>query len=169
MDKLDKIIYQWQTQGYESDKLKAMESIGRIKRLEILLAKMIHANLLKNFNLASWEFDVLATLKRSGEPYCLTPTTLFDTMMITSGGMTNRIQQLEKKLFIIRIENPNDKRSKLVQLSKKGLALIDQAVESHIELETVLMSHLSQDELDILNALLKKVDQSVENYLTSKK
>lgn len=163
MDAVDKIIHQWKTQGFDADNLNSMESIGRIKRLEMILAKRLSDNFQKNHHLAMWEFDVMATLRRAGEPYCLSPTVLFDSMMISSGAMTNRLQQLERKLLITRVDNSEDKRSRLVRLSEKGLHIINQAAESHIALETELLSGLTHDELTILNVLLKKVEKFLDN------
>ena len=116
------------------------------------------ANYKAKFELNHWEFDVLATLRRTGDPYCLSPTALFDSMMVSSGTMTNRLQHLEKKQLIERVDNPEDKRSLLVKLTEDGKQLIDKAVASHIDLENELLGGLSQEELTIVNTLLKKIE-----------
>ena len=157
-DAVQKIMNQWQQEGFDRDDLVAMEVIGRIKRLEVKFMRQLSANYKSKYQLSHWEFDVLATLRRSGKPYCLSPTILFDSLMVSSGAMTNRLQHLEKKQLIERIENKDDKRSLLVQLSVKGTKLIDDALISHIQLENDLMGDMSQEELMILNLLLKKVE-----------
>lgn len=157
-DAVNRIIMQWQEQGFKSDELVAMETIGRIKRLELLLMRGIAEGHKAQFDLAHWEFDVLATLRRAGEPYCLSPTALFDTMMVSSGTMTNRLQHLEKKKLISRVDNPDDKRSLLVQLTQAGKALMDKALPAHLERENELLAGMSQEELKMLNMLLKKVE-----------
>ena len=157
-DAVQQIITQWQQQGFDNDSLRPMETIGRLKRLEVILMRQLSANYKIKYQLSHWEFDVLATLRRSGKPYCLSPTELFDSLMVSSGTMTNRLQHLEKKQLIERIENSSDKRSLLVQLTEKGTQLIDVAIVSHIQLENDLMKGMSQEELLILNVLLKKLE-----------
>lgn len=160
-DAVQKIISQWQNQGFATDTLLAMETIGRIKRLEVILMRRLSANYKINYQISHWEFDVLATLRRTGTPYLMSPTVLFDSMMVSSGTMTNRLQHLEKKGLIERIDNPEDKRSLLVKLTPKGLELIDRAVASHVQLENDLMSDMSEEELLILNLLLKKIENNL--------
>lgn len=168
-DAVQHIIAQWQQQGFDSNELTPMETIGRIKRLEVILMRQLSANYKANYQLSHWEFDVLATLRRAGTPYCLSPTELFDSLMVSSGTMTNRLQHLEKKQLIERIENSVDKRSLLVQLSIKGVALIDDALASHIQLENNLMGDMSKEELMILNLLLKKVEAQLPVLIVSDK
>lgn len=160
-DAVQKIISQWQDQGFATDRLLAMETIGRIKRLEVILMRKLSANYKINYQISHWEFDVLATLRRTGAPYLMSPTVLFDSMMVSSGTMTNRLQHLEKKQLIERVDNPEDKRSLLVKLTSEGLDLIDRAVASHVQLENELMNDISKEELLIINLLLKKVENQL--------
>lgn len=95
-DAVLQIIAQWQCEGFNANELIPMETIGRIKRLEVMLMRQLSANYKANYQLSHWEFDVLATLRRAGQPYRLSPTALFDSMMVSSGTMTNRLQHLEK-------------------------------------------------------------------------
>ena len=106
--------------------------------------------------LSSAEFDLLATLRRSGEPYRLAPTVLFSSLMLTSGAMTRQLHQLEKRGLIQRQINPADARSVLVQLSAEGLALIDSAVGEHVDNLHRLTSTLDATELAQLDSLLGK-------------
>ncbi len=160
-DAVQKIISQWQEQGFAIDSLLAMETIGRIKRLEVILMRKLSAHYKINYQISHWEFDVLATLRRAGTPYLMSPTVLFDSMMVSSGTMTNRLQHLEKKELIERVDNPEDKRSLLVKLTPKGLELIDKAVASHVQLENDLLRDISKEELLIINVLLKKIENQI--------
>lgn len=160
-DAVDTLIAQWQKEGFAAKQLVAMETLGRIKRLEVLIMRELTANYKANFDLSHWEFDVLATLRRAGNPYRLSPTELFDSMMVSSGTMTNRLQSLEKKKLIKRVDNPDDKRSLLVELTSKGIDLIDKAMISHIELENELLKGLSNEEIKIMNILLKKMESQL--------
>ena len=157
---VEQIIKQWQTQGFADDQITVMESIRRLKRLDVLLMRQLN-RVYQEHHLTQSEFDVLAALRRAGIPYTLSPTELFASMMVTSGTMTNRLQQLEKKQLIKRLENPDDKRSLLVQLTTKGIAVIDKVVPAHIELENQLLSAMSKEELMIINTLLKKIEANL--------
>ncbi|WP_227428915.1 MarR family winged helix-turn-helix transcriptional regulator [Psychrobacter sp. I-STPA6b] len=157
---VEQIIKQWQTQGFADDQITVMESIRRLKRLDVLLMRQLN-RVYQEHHLNQSEFDVLAALRRAGKPYTLSPTELFASMMVTSGTMTNRLQQLEKKQLIKRLENPDDKRSLLVQLTTKGIAVIDKVVPAHIELENQLLSAMSKEELIIINTLLKKIEANL--------
>jgi DNA-binding MarR family transcriptional regulator len=153
MDHVDKILQQWAKQRPDLD-LFAMGVIGRMSRLSIHLRQAIDKNLAQH-GLNSASFDILATLRRSGAPYCLSPGALLETSMITSGTMTNRIDQLEKLGLAHRKQNPEDGRGFLVCLTPKGLALVDEAVTTHLATEQKLLGGLSGDERLVLNGLLK--------------
>ena len=100
---------------------------------------------------------MLATLRRSGAPYCLAPTTLFSTLMVTSGTMTHRMNRLEASGWITRLPNPADARSLLVQLTPVGLALIDRAVEAHVANEHALLAPLRAADLAALDRKLAQL------------
>ncbi|WP_244471559.1 MarR family transcriptional regulator [Methylobacterium sp. ARG-1] len=103
------------------------------------------------------QFDVLATLRRSGAPYALTPTALCEAAMISSGGMTARIDRFEKAALIERQKHPSDRRGTLVALAQKGSEVIDALLPRHIEGERRVLAPLTKDEQRILNRLLAKL------------
>ena len=139
-DAVDAILAQWQRERPDLD-ASPMGPIGRIKRCAVLLERRLDETFAE-FGLSRWEFDMLATLRRSGAPYCLAPTTLFSTLMVTSGTMTHRMGKLEAQGWIERLPNPADARSSLVQLTPQGQELIDRAVEAHVANEhAVLHAH----------------------------
>lgn len=148
-DAVDDIVKQWQRQRPELE-THAMAVIGRLKRCSALVQPKLDT-VFNDFGLSFWEFDVLATLRRSGEPYCMTPTALFSTMMITSGTMTHRLKQLESRGFVERLDNQDDARSKLVKLTDSGFQLIDQAVAVHVDNETAILSTLNKDDITDIN------------------
>lgn len=160
MDHVDQILAQWQRERPELDAWP-MAPIGRMYRLFHHLAGDIEA-VHKHEGLTTGEFDVLATLRRSGHPFRLTPTSLFQTAMLSSGAMTNRLNQLEKRGLIARVPAENDRRSLLVELSDQGRELIDTVVVQHLEKERELLSALSTKEQETLNHLLKKWLRSFE-------
>jgi DNA-binding MarR family transcriptional regulator len=100
---------------------------------------------------------VLATLRRSGNPYMLSPTRLYEAAMISSGGMTNRLDRLERAGLIERRPDPNDRRGKLIALTAAGRRVIDETITRHVANEERLLSVLPTAEQEKLNALLRKL------------
>ena len=154
-DAVDLIIEQWNRERPDLD-VSPMSIIGRLGRCAALMRPKLEETFSK-FGMTSWEFDVLATLRRSGAPYTLTPSCLFSTLMVTSGTMTHRLQSLEAAGLIARVVNCNDARSTLVQLTDAGLELINRAVEVHVENEKKILSAMSVDELAVLDESLVKL------------
>src|SRR3979411_678322 len=101
--------------------------------------------------------DVLATLRRSGEPYMLSPTHLYETVMISSGGMTNRLDCLERAGLVERRPDPNARRGKLIALTDVGKRVIDETIDRHVANEERILSVLTPAEQKKLNALIRKL------------
>lgn len=143
-DHVNQVISQWKREkpDLQSDEMRL---IARLLNCLKLIETRLNT-LYSQYHLNHGEFDVLCALRRSGKPYKLTPTELFSTLMITSGTMTNRLQQLQKKGFIIRSKNPLDARSLMVELSPEGLSLIDDLIYQHVAIEKSL-NQLLPDEM----------------------
>lgn len=154
-DRVDQIVRQWQKERPDLD-LGPMATIGRLKRCAALVQRRLDEGFAQA-GLNSWEFDVLATLRRSGAPYQLAPTELFSALMVTSGTMTHRLHQLEGKGLIRRVANPHDARSLLVELTDAGLAVIDRAVTAHLQNEHALLDGLGKAERSTLDVRLKRL------------
>ena len=131
-----------------------MGLIGRIKRLMLHLSREMGETWAEHgLNAAS--FDVLATLRRSGPPFALSPGDLIASTMVTSGTMTNRIDQLEKAGLVERKQSEEDRRSFVVSLTDEGYRVIDAAVTAHVETQGRLVSGLSKRDRRQLDSLLK--------------
>lgn len=103
----------------------------------------------------SW--DILATLRRSGPPFRLSPTDLYRAVMRTSGAMTRRIDTLERAGWVTRTPDPADRRGIVVALTPEGLALVDAVAKGHVENERKLIAPLTETEQETLADLLKKL------------
>lgn len=160
-DQVDLIKDQWAKEKPEVD-TSPMQVIGRISRISRHIDRLLQLNY-SNFGINGGEFDVLATLRRAGEPYQLIPTDMFKSMMLSSGAMTNRLDRLEKMGLIERTPNPSDRRGVLVGLTKKGLDLIDKAYPKHIAHEDNMLEALSKTEREQLINLLRKLLLSYED------
>lgn len=153
MDHVDKITAQWNSERPDLD-VAPMGLIGRLKRLSLHLTREMEESW-SQYGLNSASFDVLATLRRSGVPYALSPSDLIASAMVTSGTMTNRIDQLVKAGLVERKQSEEDKRSFLISLTDKGFELIDRAVADHVSNQHRLVSGLSDQEKQELDILLK--------------
>ncbi|MDP5220781.1 MarR family transcriptional regulator [Ruegeria sp. 2205SS24-7] len=151
---IEDIRAQWAKQRPGID-TAPMGVIGRVVRLSALYSEEM-GKTFANHGLSAASFDVLATLLRSGPPHALSPNQLLATMMVTSGTMTNRIDQLEKDGLVARIPNPEDKRSVHVKLTESGIRKIDAAVSDHVVVQKRLVEGLSEMDRTELSAILDK-------------
>ena len=113
--------------------------------------------LIDEYQLQAADFSVLCTLRRSPAPHCLTPTTLYQSMLFSSGGLTKVLVRLSDLALIERIADPEDKRSRLVQLTKTGKNLIETILPELHQQEQALLAVLSIDEQAQLNNLLQRL------------
>lgn len=153
LDKIDKVIQQWSIEKPLLD-TEPMALIGRLLRI----SKHLEVNIAachKHFGLTLGEFDVLATLRRSAHKGSLTPSELLEALLLTSGAMTNRLDKLQAKKLIVRLQSDHDKRSISVALTDKGRLLIDQVIEKHVLLQKTLVNSLSVQQQKGLNNALK--------------
>mgnify|MGYP001116987747 FL=1 len=138
-----------------------MATIGRLGRLHALASRSI-ADVFARYGLQIGEFDVLAALRRSGEPFVLKPTDLARILMLSPAGMTNRVDRLEAAGWIERRSDPDDRRSSLVRLTDEGRALVDRAVTDHLANEARILAPLTPTERTALDramrALLRQFD-----------
>ncbi|MEJ2804492.1 MarR family transcriptional regulator [Comamonadaceae bacterium PP-2] len=136
---------------------KVMATVGRLLEAAHLMEREKLSPLAAQFDLHKGEFDVIATLRRSGRPYVLTPTDLYEGLMLSSGAMTSRLDRLERSGLIERRPSPVDRRSVQVQLTPAGLALIDKVLPLHVANEQQAMAVLSLKEQRQLDELLAKL------------
>lgn len=156
MDRADIAIEQWARERPDLPSLP-MAVFGRLSDAVELVMRDHMNPLFAEAGLQPGEFDVLATLRRSGEPYMLSPTKLYEAAMISSGGMTNRLDRLERAGFVERRPDPNDRRGKLIALTEAGKQVIDETIGRHVANEERLLSVLSPREQEQLNQLLRKL------------
>lgn len=151
-DHVDLLLAQWARQRPDLD-CSPMGVLGRVARMAAIAGREVSEEL-KECGLLGSDFDILATLRRAGEP--LTPTALYQSAMLSSGAMTARLDKLEQRGLITRQAAPDDRRSLLVNLTDAGLALVDEAVERHLANERRLLAPLTGEEQAQLAGLLKR-------------
>ncbi|MBL8898624.1 MAG: MarR family transcriptional regulator [Planctomycetes bacterium] len=154
-DRIDLLQQQWRSERPELDPTP-MAVVGRVLRL----AKLLEASLeraLQPFELAAWEFDVLATLRRHGAPYRMSATRLATSSMLTSGAMTNRIDRLEQRGLVERLADPNDRRGVVVALTPRGIELVEQAVAARFEEAAARLAGIAKTDRERLAQGLRRM------------
>ncbi|MGY4395893.1 DNA-binding MarR family transcriptional regulator [Sphingomonas sp. UYAg733] len=159
-DHIDRLRRQWACELPDLD-TAPMAILGRAYRLSNLVRPSIEATF-ADFRLDRGEFDVIATLRRSGPPYRLTPTELYTLLMVSSGGLTHRLDRLEKAGLIRREKAPRDGRSLLVALTETGAALAEQAFRTDMANEALFLGALDMKEREALADLLRKLIVGIE-------
>lgn len=154
-DAVDRVLAQWRAERPDID-ASPMGVVGRISRAARLLGEGLD-EVFADHGLQRGEFDILATLRRSGAPYRLTPGGLVGSTMVTSGAITNRVDRLVAKGLVSRETDPSNRRSVLITLTDRGLELVDAVVEEHVVNERRLLASLDAGEQDQLADLLREL------------
>jgi DNA-binding MarR family transcriptional regulator len=153
-DRVDQIIHQWARERPDLD-TAAMAVFGRVFRLSRIAGDRME-KAYGSFGIGRPEFDVLATLRRAGEPYQLSPGALAASMMLSTGGTTARLDRLEKVGLIERLPSPSDRRSILVRLTDTGFGIIEEAVAAGLAEQQRMLAHLPGEKLRQLDDLLRE-------------
>ncbi len=161
VDAVDAIIGQW-AQVRPDLRTDAMAVFGRIYRIARSVGDRMEQAYAR-FGIGRGEFDVLATLRRSGEPHTLSPRELTAALMLTSGGMTGRLDKLERAGLVTRSPDPHDRRGLRVTLTPAGLDLIDEAVGAGLTVQRQALRALAPQEVAELNRLLRVLLISAED------
>jgi DNA-binding MarR family transcriptional regulator len=152
-DEVDRLIAAWKRERPDLD-LSPLAVLSRITRI----ARHLDIARRDAFgDLENWGFDVLAALRRAGEPHQLSPGQLMQETLVTSGTMTNRLDRLEELQLITRQPDPNDGRGSLVTLTRAGMRAVDSAMEDLLENERELLQNLSAKDREVLADLLSKL------------
>ena len=160
MDEVDRIVDAWQRERPDLD-VTPLQILSRVTRLARYLDRARSAAFARH-ELETWEFDVLAALRRSGVPYRLSPGQLVAQTMVTSGTMTNRIDRLTGRGLVRRLPDPADGRGVMVQLEDSGRRLADAALADLLEIERAVLSVIDAGEQDRLSGLLRELLTSLE-------
>ena len=152
-DALDRILNQWSDVAPEVD-VSPMAVIGRISRLSRLIDRQLAENFSQH-GIESWMYDVLATLRRSGDPFELSPGDLVRQTMVTTGAITNRVDRLVERGYVERSHSAVDRRRVVVRLTSDGRALVDAVSPDHFAFEDQLLAPLSASDRKALAATLR--------------
>ena len=164
IDRAERASRQWQREvPAVADKLRPMVLLGRLNEAAQIMNRDYIVPAYAEIGLKLGEFDVLATLVRSGPPYQLTPTELYKSTMMSSGGMTARVDKLEKAALVERRPHPDDRRALTVCVTPKGLKLVKDMVPDYVGVQHRAVDGLTETEQKQLSSLLGKLIRSVSD------
>lgn len=152
-DEVDELIEAWARERSDLD-LAPVAIFSRISRLARHL-DLARRRAFTAQDIESWEFDVLAALRRAGRPYELSPGRLLRQTLVTSGTMTNRVDRLTARGLVERYPDPDDRRGVIVRLTAQGKGAVDGAFEALLDAEKSLLADLPPDEQVALAGLLR--------------
>lgn len=150
----------WIAQRPDIDPTPPLRVIGRLERVFRLVDNSL-VRIFKAHGLNNSSFDVLATLRRSGDPFRMTSSELARSTLITNSAVTQRLDKLEAAGLVTREGDPSDRRVVYAQLTPDGLTLIDEVTPSHFENEAHILSGLTGEERHSLAELLDKLEKSI--------
>jgi DNA-binding MarR family transcriptional regulator len=154
-DRVDEILSQWRKERPDVD-VATLGLFGRLFRLAHLSDDVLVEGL-ASYGLQPGWFDLLAALRRAGPPYELNPTNLMRATLLSSSGMTKRLDRMTEAGLIERRHDPRDRRGTLVRLTRRGKSVIDKAMKTHIANERRLLDPLSASERRTLDNMLKRL------------
>jgi DNA-binding MarR family transcriptional regulator len=152
-DEVDELSEAWARERPDLD-LAPVAVFSRISRLARHL-DLARRTAFTRHRIESWEFDVLAALRRAGAPYELSPGRLLRETLVTSGTMTNRVDRLAARGLVERSPDPSDRRGVIVRLTSEGRRTVDAAFEELLAAEAALLADLADPERDQLASLLR--------------
>jgi DNA-binding MarR family transcriptional regulator len=152
-DHVDRVRAAWAREQPDLD-TEPVAVIARLGRVAHYIDQG-HAEFFDRQGLSRADWDVLASLRREGPPYSLSPTALYRGLMRTSGAMSQRLASLEREGLIERRLDPGDRRGIVVSLTTRGRKLVERLAVGHLANERRLLAPLSRKEQETLAALLK--------------
>jgi DNA-binding MarR family transcriptional regulator len=154
-DSVDDIVDAWERERPDLD-FAPLKVLSRVWRLSKHLDRTRRAAF-ATADLESWEFDVLSALRRAGAPHQLSPKTLLEQTLVSSGTMTNRIDRMTERGLVERRTDPNDGRGILVSMTNEGRGRVDSAITALVTAEGELLVRLTKTDQERIAALLRKL------------
>jgi DNA-binding MarR family transcriptional regulator len=158
-DWTDRLLSSWGVEPWFEGGI--YEVTARISRISLHIARK-QEEVFGRFGLNRGDVGVLSALRFAGPSNQLSPTQLFKGLMISSAGITSRLDRLEKRGLVRRERHPNDRRGVLVELTDDGRRVLDEAVRANTAAERELIATLKPGEAAELATLLKKVLTGLE-------
>ena len=159
-DFTDRLLVRWDAARPDLG-VGALQVTARLARIGPHLARRQEA-VFGRFGLSRGEVGLLSALRTAGPPHRLSPTRLGHGLMLSSAGVTSRLDRLERRGFVRRLPDPDDRRGVIVELTDEGREVVDAAVAANAESDRQLLERLDPHEIETLEALLRKVLAGLE-------
>jgi DNA-binding MarR family transcriptional regulator len=153
LDHIDRLRAQWARELPDLD-TEPMGVLGRAYWITRHVRERIERTF-ADVGIDAGEFDVLASLRRAGAPFSLRPTELYKTLLISSGGLTDRLTRLQRAGFVRRMASPQDGRSIMVELTASGKECVEAAFRADMAVEAAYLSRLAAKDRVKLAQLLR--------------
>jgi DNA-binding MarR family transcriptional regulator len=160
-DYTDRLLTKWASARPDIG-VDLLQVTARLARIGPLLARRQEA-VFDRFGLSRGEVGMLSALRTSGPPHRLSPTRLGQGLMLSSAGVTSRLDRLERRGFVVRLPDPDDRRGVIVELTVAGLDIVDAAVAANSISDRQLLERLEPEEIETLEGLLRKVLAGLES------
>jgi DNA-binding MarR family transcriptional regulator len=154
-DWTDALLDRW-TAVRPRHEMEPYQVTARISRIGLHIAQR-QEEAFGRFGLNRGEVGVLSALRIAGPNQQLSPTRLFKGLMLSSAGITSRLDRLERRGYVRRKRDPDDRRGVLVELTDAGREILDQAVSANSGREKDLVAGLTKQDQKALAGLLKKL------------
>lgn len=151
-DLVSTIVEQWRHERPDLDPTP-VAVIGRLSRVARFVTDDL-VEVYRRFGLSEGEFDIIATLRRTGAPFALAPSELGAATMVTKGAISKRLDALESRGLVTRSIADHDGRARIVRLTDSGVALIDEAIRAHFDNERRILDALPADDRASLERIL---------------
>jgi len=159
-DETDRLLTGWDEARPDLE-VGVLQVTARLSRLGAHLARR-QEDVFGRFDLNRGEVGALSALRIAGSPHRLSPTRLAKGLMLSSAGITSRIDRLERRGYVRRLDDPNDRRGVLIELTDEGLEVVDAAVAANTTSERTLLDRLDPAEIASLEGILRKLLAGLE-------
>jgi DNA-binding MarR family transcriptional regulator len=159
-DLTDRLLDRWDAARPDLG-VGALQVTARLSRIGPHLARRQEA-VFSTFGLSRGEVGMLSALRTAGPPHRLSPTRLAHGLMLSSAGVTSRLDRLERRGYVRRLPDPDDRRGVIVELTDQGVEVVDAAVAANAVSDRQLLERFDREEIDILEGLLRKLLAGLE-------
>jgi DNA-binding MarR family transcriptional regulator len=160
-DYTDRLLAKWESARPDIG-VASLQVTARLARIGPLLARRQEA-VFEAFGLSRGEVGMLSALRTAGPPHRLSPTRLGQGLMLSSAGVTSRLDRMERRGFVQRLPDPDDRRGVIVELTDVGVEIVDAAVEANTVSDRELMDPFDPQEIETLERLLRKLLAGLES------
>jgi DNA-binding MarR family transcriptional regulator len=158
-DAVDRIVEGWNRQVPDFDS-GPLQVFGRLNRVARLLDNNLRV-FFQEHGLGIADYDLMAALFRMGPPYMAKPSSIARSSLLTSAGVTLRVDRMVKTGMVKRVNDLDDRRSVYVQLTDQGVDVVSRVALLNRERQRRMLDSLSAEDAAVLEDVFRKLEQSL--------